>query len=70
MVIVSDLCLTCAMLSQYLFIMVLVCRQLPMAQYLIIFDQKDGQAVGSPFNFVSLLKAFPRIFPMGGWGWS
>ena len=39
-----------------------------------ILDWNNGQAVGSPFNFMSLLllllRAFSRIFPMGGWGWS
>ena len=35
----------------------------------IIFDWNNGPIVGSPFNFVILLlKAFSRIFPMGGWG--
>ena len=36
-----------------------------------ILNQNDGQVVGSPFNFISLLllllKAFSRIFQMGGW---
>ena len=34
----------------------------------IIFDQNDGRVADSPLNFVLLLLAFPRIFPMEGWG--
>ena len=70
MVMVSDLCLICVILLLYWFIYYgLGSRTTTNDSCLIhtIFDQNDGQIVGSPL-MLWLLKAFSKIFPMGGWG--